>query len=125
MNKKSTLWALIAIVIIIGALVFYRQWSMDTFVNGLQMNLENGLLPEPQEANGTTYLVPESYVFDSGAELPALTDPDFTSVFDADTYLSDSVEGISLELSNTQYFFSNQILNWSAMSRLLLYTLPA
>ncbi len=112
MNKKQTLWAVIAVVIIIGALVFYRQWQMDSLVSGLNLDLENGLLAEPETVDGETYLVPSEYVFDSGAELPALNDPDFTYVTDADSYLSDEVDGVSIEIGAEQYFFSYQILNW-------------
>ncbi|MBT4857315.1 DUF3179 domain-containing protein [Candidatus Uhrbacteria bacterium] len=112
MNKNKTLWAVVAVIIIIGGLVFVRQWKMDNIVSGLDNELVNGLLEEPETVGGTTYLVPSNYVFDSGADLPALTDPNYTNVTDADSYLSDEVYGIDLEIEGQRHFYSYQILNW-------------
>ena len=92
MQKKNHVWAIIGLVIIIGGIVLYRQWQLD------------GFRTELRDAS--------AQIFDSGADLPALTDPDFTTITDADIYLSDEVDGVALEINGQSYFFSYQILNW-------------
>lgn len=112
MNKNRTLWVVIAVIVIIGGLVLYRQWQMDRVIASLDNNLTNGLLDQPVKAGGVEYLVPPEYVFDSGADLPALYDPEYITVQEADDDLSDAVNGIDLVIDGQHYFYSYQILNW-------------
>ena len=111
MKKHTYLWVVIAVVLIIGGLTWYRQWQMDNLISGLDLNLQNSLLSEITSSEGVDYLVPPNQIFDSGSELPPLNDPHFTTITDADTYLSDAVDGVALEINGSPYFFSYQILN--------------
>ena len=77
--------------------------------------MEQGLLTEPQNYEGRSWIVPARYVFDTGLteeELQPLNNPTFDSVATADTYLADTVVGIHIEANGEHRFYSNQILNW-------------
>lgn len=86
------------------------------FENMLEVpELEQGFLSDTQSYQGRSWLVPARYIFDTGLtakELPALNDPKFVSISEADSYLSDDVYGIAVEIDGQYRFYSNQILNW-------------
>lgn len=77
--------------------------------------MEDGLLKEPQNYKGMSWLVPGRHLFNLGLteeELPPINEPKFVGVTAADEILDDGVFGIHVTINGKHRFYSNQILNW-------------
>lgn len=114
MTPQKKLLALVIIVIAAFALIFaiekasLNKAEHDT--NGPE--LVNGLLQEPVQKDGMTYIVPPDRLFEYGVDVPELHEPKYASVSASDEILADNVEGIDIEVAGQHYFYSYQILNW-------------
>lgn len=113
--------AALTILIIAGFGIVYliQSQQLNKANNGLQQpELVNGLLAEPANEGGMTYLVPQNRVFDYGVEVEEIRDPKFVSVSEADIVLADDIPGIDVEVEGDHYFFSYQIMNWHQLAEL-------
>ncbi|MBU4315375.1 DUF3179 domain-containing protein [Patescibacteria group bacterium] len=100
-------------IIIIAGLYAIRAWRMAKVKELMQTaELPYGLLEESVSYDGDNYLIPPTQIYDSGTILPALDNPKFDTVIEADSYLADDVEGIDVEINGAHRFYSYQILNW-------------
>jgi len=112
-DQKNKVLGGVLFVVVIAALFGIRAWRMAQVESYLEdAVLINGLLEEKVSYDGKNYLVPPTYIYDGGSELPALNDPKFDSVSVADSYLADDIEGIDIEVNGEHRFYSYQILNW-------------
>lgn len=110
----------LAALIIAGIAIIYgiQSYSLKKAEDAAEgPDLTNGLLTESVRHAGTTYLVPPKSVYDYGIDVPELTDPVFTTVDDADTYLADDLPGIDIDVDGEHYFFGYQIMNWHEVVR--------
>ena len=73
------------------------------------------LYSEPIVDGETAYLVDRDELVSGGINrdaIPALTDPNYESIFAADTHLSDDGFGIYIEVSGEHYFYPEVIMSW-------------
>lgn len=74
-----------------------------------------GLLVDQVSVEGLQYLIPTRKVFKTGLtneEVPSITDPEYTSIAQADSRLAFDVLGVSIEVNDQAYFYPFQALNW-------------
>lgn len=113
---KKYLSYILLIVVCVAVLYGIRSWRMNKALESIEVGQSvNGLLVESVNWRGENYIIPPNQIHDSGLtaeELPSINNPQFTSVIQADKYLADTVEGVSLEIFGEQRFYSYQILNW-------------
>jgi hypothetical protein len=77
--------------------------------------MTGSLLTEATRFAGEDYLIPPNEVIDSGLkaeDVPALTNPQFTTVAAMDTLLGDNLFGLDVEVGGVHRFYPYQILNW-------------
>ncbi|MBI1908001.1 DUF3179 domain-containing protein [Candidatus Uhrbacteria bacterium] len=115
MDKKRLIAiALGTAVVVVGLLVAIRAKRLvDTAPEERAMN--DALLAEALVEDGKTYLIPPEEMYESGLtseDVPALTDPSFTTIAAMDGVLADEVYGIDVEVDGVHRFYSQQILNW-------------
>lgn len=112
-EQKNLLIGLGVFILVIIILTVIRTWQMSQVEKMMQeTDLPYGLLEEPVSYDGDTYIIPPTQIYEAGSELPALTNPDFDTVAEADSYLADDVPGIDVEVNGQHRFYSYQILNW-------------
>lgn len=113
MDKKTMLIGAISAVGVVALLFVWRAVSLKEGDDGTE--LAGGVYSEARSIMGDKYLVPPGDIFDLGltsGELPPLTNPEFTSVANADTVLADELYGIALEVEGVARFYPVQVLNW-------------
>ncbi|HAL50306.1 MAG: hypothetical protein UU40_C0002G0021 [Candidatus Uhrbacteria bacterium GW2011_GWD2_41_121] len=112
-EQKNLLIGLGIFILVILILTLIRTWRMSNVEKMMQgAELPYGLLEEAVSYDGDSYLVPPTQIYESGSELPALTNPDFDTVAQADAYLADDIPGVDVEVNGQHRFYSYQILNW-------------
>lgn len=112
-KQKRNVSILILVVLVLAIFFGYRAWQINKIESAIENDgLSTGLFEEPLSYAGSSYLVPPSQLYASGSDLPAIDDPVYTTVSDADTYLSDEVFGVHVEVNGEHRFYSYQILNW-------------
>ncbi|MFA6130755.1 MAG: DUF3179 domain-containing protein [Patescibacteria group bacterium] len=115
--KKSSIQVLTFVgvfVLTLGVLYGVKFWQ-DKKIDGVDANLGDGIYTTAVSYRGEAYLIPPEDIYDYGQsaeDLPALTDPLFVSVDEADAYLAEEVSGIDVEVGGVHRFYSYQILNW-------------
>ncbi|MDO8599473.1 MAG: hypothetical protein Q7S02_05165, partial [bacterium] len=68
--------------------------------------LVNGVFAEPVTQGGTSYLIPLDEIYDIGdVEIPALTNPTFTSVAAMDRLLGDDLYGIDVVVNGIHRYY--------------------
>lgn len=116
MKEYKRVISFILVIIAAGAIVFgVRAINNRAALKNVEgQPTVNGLLVESVNYNGDTYIVPPKKLYDLSTEdkLVALEDPTFVSVTEADEYLADDVDGISVEVDGQHRFYSYQMLNW-------------
>lgn len=111
-KKVFAATAVVAAIVVFVVLTLVRNSATapsDDYV------LRDGLLETPVTVRGTTYLVPEAAIYDSGRtpeDLPALTDPAMTTAAAMDAVLGDELLGIDVEVAGKHRFYPYQIMNW-------------
>ncbi len=112
--EKKTLWAVTAVtaVLVLLVLTMLRNGSSE---NDTSITLVNGVFTTPYIEGGVSYLIPPKEIYDVGllaSDIPALTNPAFTTVAAMDKLLADDVYGIDVVVNGTHRFYADQILNW-------------
>ncbi len=104
--------ALVVIVCIQKLALHNAQKNVD------EIALVNGWLKDSVNKDGLEYRIPPQAIYDFGTEVDEITNPVFTTPAIADTYISDALPGISVELEGEMYFFPYQIMNWHQVVQL-------
>ncbi len=114
-NAKQIIIFLTIFVITFGVLYGIREFRMNSAEKSMEYEMNKGLLTESVRFEGENYLIPPTDIFDTGLEndsIPAISEPIYTTVNDADNYLADDVYGIDVEVDGDHRFYSFQIMNW-------------
>lgn len=115
MDRKKQI-ALILVIAIVGivALTIIRSERLKN-ASPAALALTGSLLTTAENFGGQQYLIPHTQVIDSGlkgSDVPALTNPKFTTVAAMDSLLGDNLFGIDVEVGGQHRFYPYQILNW-------------
>ncbi len=113
-RKKQIALILITAIIVFTAFTIIRAERLRNAA-GVESAMTGSLLTTAENFQGQSYLIPHAQVVDSGlkaADVPALTNPKFTTVTAMDSLLGDNLFGIDVEVGGQHRFYPYQILNW-------------
>ncbi|HCC83758.1 TPA: hypothetical protein DEP96_02830 [Candidatus Uhrbacteria bacterium] len=113
-KTKQIILVIITAVILIVAFAVIRAERLKN-ASPVEAAMTGSLLTTAENFGGQQYLIPHTQVIDSGlkaADVPALTNPKFTSVTAMDSLLADNLFGIDVEVGGQHRFYPYQILNW-------------
>jgi len=108
----------ILLIVLLGAIT-YHEYQIRRVPPTLEPEPARAgvsyLLAEPIVEEEASYLVDRFELVSGGTNrdsIPALMNPDYESVYAADTHLSDEGEGIFVEVSGQPYFYPFVIMSW-------------
>lgn len=115
MTKKQTniIKAVFVIVALIGFIYGIRAWQMSSINAKIKDGqLLGGFFASPIMFGTEKYLVPPNDIYEIGSTKPAIDNPEFVSIANADSYLADDVYGIDINVNGEHRYYSYQMLNW-------------
>lgn len=115
MEKKTFIVAAVVTAVVVAGGLFWLRSSLMTANDAKDWELVNGLLAEQTVVNGTAYTIPPNDIYAVGVgmeDIPALTNPEFTTVSAMDRILGDDLSGIDVVVNGAHRFYPDQIMNW-------------
>lgn len=111
MERKTFLITTVVTAVVIAGCLF---WLRSARLTEDDLNvLANGVFAEPITQDGTSYLIPPDEIYGIGdVEIPALTNPTFTTVAAMDRLLGDDLYGIDVVVDGVHRYYPEQIMNW-------------
>ncbi len=113
-RKKQIAIVLVTAIVVITAFTIIRSELLKN-ASPAASAMTGSLLTTAENFSGQQYLIPHAEVIDSGLkaeDVPALTNPKFTSVAAMDSLIADNLFGIDVEVDGQHRFYPYQILNW-------------
>ncbi len=109
--------SLFIVAVIAVAVLFwgYDAWQQGRVRSGDWPALEGGLYTDTIVRDGVNYLVAGDQIYDSGVEkdgIPAINEPKYISVVEADNVIADDIYGIDVEVDGEHRYYPYQIMNW-------------
>jgi len=92
---------------------YWQNTKLDDFLS--EMSQRTLYLEEPKIVDNVEYFINPQHIYNLGIEMfntAALSNPRFDSVFVADTYLSDVINGIAVSINGIDRYYSNHIMNY-------------
>jgi hypothetical protein len=118
MKNKFTIVISIAVILVLGILVWLRVSKDDFDLPKGERETETTSISETSDVmltDGVKHSVPLSEIISGGPPkdgIPSIDDPQFVSVGDADDWLSASEPGIAVSIDGINRFYPYQILVW-------------
>lgn len=115
MDKKKLIAVILGTaIVVVGILLAVRAKRMqDTRPDEVAMN--DALLAIASTFEGKTYLIPHKEMYDTrltAENLPALHEPQYTSVAAMDAMIADDLFGIDIEVDGAHFYYPQQLMNW-------------
>lgn len=115
MEKKTFIIATVVTAVVVAGGLFWLRSSLLSANDDNNWQLVNGLLVEQTVVGGVSYQVPPDQIYDVGVgsgEVPALINPEFSTVAAMDRIIGDDLSGIDVTVNGKHRFYPDQVMNW-------------